>query len=142
MTTALDGGGLSALRTGRLCPQENTPVTHFCLRLSRPQDHSVIGRIMSMKNPQTPVGIEAAAFRFVAQHLNHCATAVPHNNNTVPIYLKCHLFAARIIIVNSNSLLGITFAENLFEFEFQKQPLQGGSLGKTNVKRSTYNVSV
>ena len=25
----------------------------------------------------TPAGIEKATFRFVAQHLNHCATAVP-----------------------------------------------------------------
>ena len=25
----------------------------------------------------TPPGIEPATFRFVAQHLNHCATAVP-----------------------------------------------------------------
>jgi len=25
----------------------------------------------------TPTGIETATFRFVAQHLNHCATAVP-----------------------------------------------------------------
>jgi len=32
---------------------------------------------MSMKNPLTPAGIEPATFRFVAQHLNHCATAVP-----------------------------------------------------------------
>jgi len=32
---------------------------------------------MSIKNPLTPAGIEAATFRFVAQHLNHCATAVP-----------------------------------------------------------------
>jgi hypothetical protein len=31
-----------------------------------------------MKNPLTPAGIEPATFRFVAQHLNHCATAVPH----------------------------------------------------------------
>ena len=30
-----------------------------------------------MKNPLTPAGIESATFRFVAQHLNHCATAVP-----------------------------------------------------------------
>ena len=32
---------------------------------------------MSMKNPVTPAGIEPATFRFVAQHPNHCATAVP-----------------------------------------------------------------
>ena len=30
-----------------------------------------------MKNPMTQAGIEPATFRFVAQHLNHCATAVP-----------------------------------------------------------------
>jgi hypothetical protein len=33
------------------------------------------------KNPLTPSGIEPATFRFVAQNLNHCATAVPNNNN-------------------------------------------------------------
>jgi len=30
-----------------------------------------------MKNPLIPAGIEPATFRFVAQHLNHCTTAVP-----------------------------------------------------------------
>jgi len=30
-----------------------------------------------MKNLLTSSGIESATFRFVAQHLNHCATAVP-----------------------------------------------------------------
>ena len=30
----------------------------------------------------TPAGIEPATFRFVAQHLNHCATAVPHRSCT------------------------------------------------------------
>ena len=29
-----------------------------------------------MKNPLTPAGIEPASFRFVAQHLNHCATPI------------------------------------------------------------------
>ena len=38
-----------------------------------------------MKNPLTPAGIEPATFRFVAQHLNHCATAVPYYCNN---YLK------------------------------------------------------
>ena len=35
-----------------------------------------------MKNPLTPAGIEPATFRFVAQHLNHCATAVPIDSRT------------------------------------------------------------
>jgi len=32
---------------------------------------------MSKKNQLTPAAIEPATFRFVAKHLNHCATAVP-----------------------------------------------------------------
>jgi len=32
---------------------------------------------MSMKSPLKTAGIEPATFRFVAQHLNHCATSVP-----------------------------------------------------------------
>jgi hypothetical protein len=36
---------------------------------------------MSMKNPITPAEIEPANFRFVAQHINHCATSVPQKYN-------------------------------------------------------------
>ena len=42
---------------------------------------------MSMKNPLTPAGIEPATYRFVAHHLNHCATAVPQYKKYI-IYLK------------------------------------------------------
>ena len=31
---------------------------------------------MSLKNPLTLAGFEPATFQFVAQHFNHCATAV------------------------------------------------------------------
>jgi len=41
---------LSALRTSRFLTPGNTPGTHFCYKLSRPQGHSAIGTIMSMKN--------------------------------------------------------------------------------------------
>jgi len=61
---------LSALRTGRLYPQEMLLV----LRLTRPQGHSAIGRILC----QRKIPIKLATFRLVAQRLNHCATAVPH----------------------------------------------------------------
>ena len=75
MTTAQDGGKVSLTHRPPL-PPGNTPGTHFCSRLSRPQGHTAIGSIMSMKNPLTPAGIEPATFRFVAQQLNNCAVAV------------------------------------------------------------------
>jgi len=42
-----------------------------------------------MKNPLTPAGIEPATFRFAAQHLNHCSTAVPR---TVHYHTKSQLY--------------------------------------------------
>ena len=47
---------LSAIRTGRLYHPGDTPGTHFCKRSSRTQDHSVVGRIRSMKNLNEPIG--------------------------------------------------------------------------------------
>jgi hypothetical protein len=49
MTTAQDGGKVSFTHWPPL-PPGNVPGTHFCQRLSRPQGHSAIRRIMSMKN--------------------------------------------------------------------------------------------
>ena len=47
-----------------------------------------------MKNPLTPAGIEPATFRFVAQHLNHCATAVP-NAAVISRILREHTESSR-----------------------------------------------
>jgi len=49
---------------------------------------------MSMKNPMTPAGIEPATFRFVTQHLNHCATAVPNPSQKANIFSQIQKFPA------------------------------------------------
>ena len=46
---------LSALRTGRLYSPGYIPGTHSCYRLSRPQDHRVAERVMSLKNSKDTI---------------------------------------------------------------------------------------
>jgi len=36
----------------------------------------------------TPVGIEPVTFRFVAQHLNHCATTVTNRNEYQEYFVR------------------------------------------------------
>jgi len=56
MTTAQDGGKVVSLTHQLPLPPGNTPGTHFCYRLSRPQGHSATGRIMSLKNSNETIG--------------------------------------------------------------------------------------
>ena len=46
VTTAQDGGKAVSLTHRLPLPPGNTPGTHFFSRLSRPQGHSAIGRIL------------------------------------------------------------------------------------------------
>ena len=50
VTTAQDGGKVDSPTHRPPLPLRNASGTHFFWRLSRPQGHSAIGRIMSMKN--------------------------------------------------------------------------------------------
>jgi len=54
--TAQDGGKVVSLTHRPPLTQGNTPGTHFCWRLSRPQGHSATGRTMSLKNSNDTIG--------------------------------------------------------------------------------------
>ena len=70
MTTAQEGGRVVSLTHRPHLPPGNSPGTHFFQRLSRPQGHSAIGRIMSMKNSKDTIWDRTATFWFVVQHRN------------------------------------------------------------------------
>jgi len=71
---------------------------------------------MSIKNPLTPAGIEPATF--VAQHLNHCATAAPYilDKTMYKVHVSlCSYYTIRILI--SKTLTG-TY-EGIYAYVFK-----------------------
>jgi hypothetical protein len=83
---------LSALRTGRLYPPGKIPGTHFCLRLSRPQDHSATGRIMSMKNSSDTIGNRTRDVPACGSASTNCATSCPIIYVFIYVYICIYIY--------------------------------------------------
>ena len=75
-----------------------------------------------MKNPLTPSGIEPATFRFVADRLNHCATAVPNNS----MYL---MYPTAVVFCRKYTFIHFTFLESISYFCYVfRRFLRGGEI--------------
>ena len=125
MTTAQDGGKVVSLTHRPPLPPKAIFLVFISVRgWVDPRGHSAIGRILyEWKISLTPAGIEPATFRFVAQHLNHCATAVPKF-----MTVSCWILRIRNVSEESCTKNHFMFNKNFF---FRKTYRLWDTVGET-----------
>jgi len=69
---------------------------------------------MSMNNPLTPAGIEPATFLFLAQHLNHCATAIPNSSHNTTILSSVYNLSTQLH-VSANAAVAIIRLDTVYQ---------------------------
>jgi len=140
MTRAQEGGKVVSLMHRPPLPPGNAPGTHFCWRLSPSQGHSAIRILCQWRIPMTLAGIKPATFRFVAQHLNHCATTVPATLGEGGLgNIRIWWYAQWYYFINNNNKLEVMFLWNNYKHTLDHHRLETKS--EIKLCNATHNVT-